>query len=222
MKMQKLCRRTLLIAGGLFLLTQQALSAASDFIEDMPELSKDPDRQGAMIWEKPGLDRAQYTRVMIEPVTLYISPDSKEKGLKADELKALSDEFEQAIVNTLEPEIPVVSQPGPGVAYIRAAIVDIKLEKKKRGLLGYTPVGFVVTAAADAAGMRISLKDAVLETEVLDSVSGERIGVLVDEAPELKDPEGGDDAKEKLSWDAISAAFSYYAERFKSRMQAAM
>jgi len=212
--MKKNTCRSLLVASTLALSLQQAVAVADDFIENMPQLTQDPDRPGAMVWVKPGVDRAAYTKVMIEPITIYISPDSKDKGLSADELKAVADGFVEALTNTLEPEIPVVNQAGPGVLYIRPALVDVMVTKKKRGLLGYTPIGFVVTAAADAAGKRISLKNAVLEIESLDSVSGERLGVLVDKAPTV----AGDD---KLSWDSIGKAFSYYAERYKSRLQGA-
>lgn len=207
-------RRLVLATGTLLVALQVSLAGASEFIEDMPELSQDPDRVGAMIWESPDFDRANYSRVMIEPITIYISPESKEKGIRTNELKALADGFVEAVTITLEPDIPVVSQPGPGVLYIRAALVDVKLDNKKRGLMGYTPVGFVVTAAANAAGARIILTDAVLEVEVLDAVSGERLGVLTDRAPTAA---GGED----LSWDAISRTLTYYADRFKQRMQLA-
>lgn len=205
--------RAFFFVSACALLVQPALVSASDFIDNPPELTQDADRSGAMIWVKPGVDRSIYTRVMIEPVTIFISPDSKEKGLNADELKALADGFHEALMVTLEPEFPVVSQPGEGVLYLRPALVDVKFDKKKRGLLGYTPVGFVVTAAADAAGARVQLKDVTLEIEALDSISGERVGVLVDKAPETA-------GEEKPSWDAVNKTFVFYAERFKQRMQA--
>jgi len=185
---------------------------ASDFIENMPELTQDPDRSGAMIWLKPGLDRSGYTRVMIEPITIFISPDSEYKGLDANNLKTLADGFQEAITKTLEPEVPVVNQGGKGVLYVKAALSNVKLAKKRRGLLSFTPIGLVVHAAEDAAGADISLKDAVLEIETLDAVSGERVGVLVDKAPET--------GNEKLSWDSITSTFKYYAERFKTHIQA--
>ena len=192
---------------------QQAVAGESGFIADMPPLEPDTDRPGAMIWVKPGVDRSAYTRVMIEPITIFISPDSEYKGLSADDMKTLEVEFQKALTMTLEPEIPVVNKGGPGVLYLRAAIVDVKLAKKKRGLLSYTPIGLVVHAAESVAGADISLKDAKLEMEMLDSVSGERLGVVVDKAPET--------GSEKLSWDSISTTFKFYAERFKLRMQTA-
>ncbi|MBI5040592.1 MAG: DUF3313 domain-containing protein [Gammaproteobacteria bacterium] len=201
--MNKLFNRSLLAAGVLALSLQNAFAAGSEFI--------DP---GAMIWQKPDFNRAAYTKVMIEPITLFISPDSEYKGMKADELKSLSDEFAEVITKTLEPDIPIVHQGGPGVLYIRAALTDVKVAKKKRGLLGYTPIGFVVTSVAHSGVGGISLKDASLEVEMLDPVSGERLGVLVDKAPKAADDK-------EMSWDAIDKTLAYYATRFKARMQAA-
>ena len=199
---------------ALYLNLNPAIAGSSEFIENMPQLKQDPDRAGAMIWEKPGVDRAAYTRVMIQPITIFISPDSEYRGLNADDMKALADEFQKTLTSTLEPEIPVVNQAGPGVLYLHAALTDVKLAKKKHGLLSYTPIGLVVSAAESVAGANISLKDAELEIEMLDSVSGERLGVLVDKAPVTT-------GNEELSWDSIKKTFAFYAERFKLRMHTA-
>lgn len=212
--MKKSITQSLFLAGVLVLPLQNVSAAGSEFIEDMPQLTQDPDRPGAMIWEKPGFDRAAYSRVMIEPITLFISPESEYKGMNADELKSLSDEFVSVVTKTLEPDIPIVNQGGAGVMYIRAALTNVKVAKKKRGLLGYTPIGFVATSIAHSGVGGISLKDAQLEIELFDPVSGERLGVLVDKAPKST----GD---EEMSWETVDKTLTYYATRFKARMQAA-
>jgi hypothetical protein len=193
---------------------QPAAAAGSGFIDNMPPLSQDAGRGGAELWTKPDLDRAAYPQMMVAPITIFISPDSKYKGLDVDQLKALADGFRDVVTLKLAPEIAVVDKPGPGVMYARAAISNVRVEKAKRGLLGYTPAGFVLKAAKDAVvGPSLTLKDAVLEIEMLDSVTGERLGVLVDKAPKAADDD--------LSWDSINNTFAYYAERFKGRMLAA-
>ncbi len=192
------------VGFALALCMQQAAADSSGFIEDMPRLTQDPDRAGAMIWQKSGVDRAYYKSVMIEPITIFISPDSEYQGLNADELKAISDGFRAAITKALAPEVPVVTQGGPGVLYVRAAITNVMVTKAKRGFFEMT--------AQDAAGQHISLKHAVLEIETYDPITGVRLGVLIDKAPET-----GED--ETLSWDSINKTFAYYAERFKLRMQ---
>ncbi|MGB8712510.1 MAG: DUF3313 domain-containing protein [Onishia taeanensis] len=213
--MKKLNKKGLLVAFFLALFLHQSTASASEFIEDMPQLSQDPDRPAAMIWQKPDLDRTAYTRIMIEPVTIFISPDSEYKGLNADELKILADTFRATVTKTLEPEISVVNLPGPGIMYMRAALTDVDVAKKKRGLLGYTPIGFVYGIAKDeVVGPSLTLRNATLEVEMIDSLSGERLGVLVDKVSNSSD-------SEDLSWDSVSKTLQYYAERFKARLQAA-
>ena len=204
--MMKTTFKNTTLAVALFLGVMQSPVMASDFIENMPTLSADPERPEAMVWKKAGFDLSKYDRVMVEPVTIFIDPNSKYKGIKADELKTLSDGFHETLVTTLEPEVAVINEAGEGVLYVRAAIVDLRLEEKRRGLLSFTPVGMVANAMTD----NFSLKDAKLEIEVYDSVSQERLGVLVNKSPKTED--------KSLSWDSIKSVFQFYAERFKSKV----
>ena len=117
--MNKHICRTLLAGSVLALGLHQAVAgdSASGFITDMPAMEQDADRPGAMIWIKPGVNRADYPRVMIEPVTIFISPDSKYQGINPEDLAVLSHKFIDTMTNTLEPEVPVVNKSGPGVLY---------------------------------------------------------------------------------------------------------
>jgi len=193
-----------------------AAGQSSEFLDIHPELKPDPNRPGALVWQKPEFDRAKYTKVMFEPLSIFLAPDSEYKGLNSDDVNALAAGFRDAVVQSLEPELPVVSVAGSGVLYVRAALTRVKLKKPTRGLLGYTPIGLVVTAAQDAAGKRISLEDAVLELEARDALTGEPLAVIVDSHPTTKAS-----GKEELSWKSIEDAFKFYATRFKSRMLAA-
>lgn len=214
------CQRSVQTLLALALLAGAPLVFAgeqfSGFLDAYPEMKPDPDRPGTMEWTKPGVDRGKYTMVMLEPLTIIVDPQSKYKGLGSDDVKALADGFREAVVATLEPEVPVVQVPGAGVLYVRAALTGVNLEKKKRGILGYTPVGALVTAVKDAAGMRISLQNAALEIEALDSQTGERVGVIIDRDLSEK---GG--SKHELSWKSIQDTLNFYAARFKARMLAA-
>ncbi len=193
-----------------------AAGQASEFLDSHPELKPDPSRAGALVWEKQGFDRAKYNKVMLEPLSIFLAPDSEYKGFTADDVTALTTGFREAVVRTLEPEIPVVDVAGSGVLLVRAAITGVKLKKEKRGLLGYTPIGIVVTAAQDAAGKRVSLQNATLEMEAYDAASGERVAILVDSRPKTVTS-----GKEELSWKSVEETFKFYATRFKSRMLAA-
>lgn len=187
--------------------------ATNAFIEGEVALTPDPDRKGAYRYLKEGLDLSQYKRIIIMPVEIWIHPDSKYKGIQPDDLKALADTFRQLLVDELEPAFPVVDKAGSGTLVLRLAITGVKLKKKKRGLLGYTPVGLIVTTAMNAAGKRTSLAEAGIEAELIDASSDERLGVLVDKGIGAK--------SEKLSWEDIEMSLRFYAKRFRGRLDQA-
>lgn len=192
----------------LALLSSGAVLAAepqySGFIENYPDLKPDPQNPGALLWEKTGLDRSAYRAVMIETIDIFIHPQSKYKGFDANDMKVISDTFYKEIVDVLEPEIPVVSKPGPGVLVLRLAITNVHLKKKKRGLLGYTPVELIVTGMQDLAGKRVRLVDATLEAESFDGQTGERLAVVVDTQADLPGKEG-----EKPSGDSVPELIAF-------------
>lgn len=188
----------------------------SGFLEDYP-MQPDPDRAGAMIYRKPGFSLAAYDKVMIAPITIFIHPESEYKGIDPDEIKALTDSFYNALVEALEPNYPVVNKSEPGVILLRLAITDVFLKKvkKKRGLLGYTPVGLVASKVKSIARPNISLLEAVIEGEMSDAQTGEVTGVFVDAEPYMTDEQV------TPSWDKVLQSFEFYGGRLRQRMDAA-
>jgi hypothetical protein len=207
---------SLIVLAILFLSAATAMSAQefSGFIEDYPDLEKDVDRAGALIYREPGTDMKTYTKIMIDPIEIFYSPKSKYKGINPDDLKILADTFRSSIVSALEPDYPVVSKPGPDVLGIRLAITNVSVKKKRRGLLGYTPIGLVAGGVKRVAGVskKIILQDATIEAELLDSQSNERLGVLIDKLS------ASGEKKKKRSWDDVVATLDFYAKRFRGRM----
>ena len=121
---------------------------------------------------------------MIDQPEFVIASDSKYKGVKPDEAKAVADAWRALIADTVTKNgrLFVVDQPGPDVLYVRMAASNVHLAKKKRGLLGYTPAGLVVGGAV-AAGQdmqqKIILQDMNLEFEFMDSQSQEVLAAIV-------------------------------------------
>ena len=101
-----------------------------------------------------------------------------------------------------------------GVLWVRFAIANVNLKKKKRGLLSFTPGGFALRTLKDATGSTVLLNSAILEAELLDSYSGERLAALVD-------TQSAADAGKPASWDALEESLSFYAKRFRRRLDEA-
>ena len=195
----------------------RAQSPASVFISDLPgNMQPGAGSPGSLRWLAPGADLGRYGKVMLTPLTLYVSPDSKEKGLDTDAMKSLAEVFRACVIDKLEPAYPVVDKAGPGVLVLRPALTNVVLEKKRRGLLGFTPVGLLVNAARDEHAAHFSLKRAALEVELLDGVSGERVAIVIDQAPE-KALSSGD----SLDWSALEKTLGYYAQNLSKRLDAA-
>jgi hypothetical protein len=163
--------------------------------------------EGAKLYTAPEWQPGQYGKVIVGGATVYFDDESKTKQIDPDTLKALTDELEQIVAASLGRYVEVVTEPGPGVALVSFAIVDLKMKNKKRGLLGYTPVGFVVTSAANATGARLTMAGAKIQAEAVDSVSGAVLTLSqVDEIQQL-------DAEKEMTWEDIQLTLKSFANR---------
>ena len=203
----------LLITIFVFSTTALADTRYSGFLEDYSGLQADPDRPGAMRYIKPDISLAKYTKIAITPIEIWYDPNTEYKGISPDNLKLIADSMRNLIIKELEPDYPVVESAGSDVLAVRMAIANVKVKKKGRSLLNFTPVGFALYTVQDVAGANVNLDDAVIEAELVDSTTGERLGILVDQQKETAS--GG-----KASWQALEESLRFYAKRFRNRLDA--
>jgi len=192
-------------------------SQFSGFLSDYSGLKKrTTDTYVDYIYVAPGVKDtvAKYTTVMIDQPEIFIHPDSKYKGIKADDIKALADALRGAVAREVSSAYQIVDQPGPNVMYVALAATNLHLKKKKRGLLGYTPIGLVAGATKSIVVQditkKISLKALSVETEARDSQTGELLVAIVESRA------GG--KQEPASWDELEAIFAEYGKRVRCRL----
>lgn len=204
---------------GLLAVSLSAAHAAtpppSGFLDSYPPLQPDAKRPGAQIYIAPGTSLKGYSKVVIDPILVFYSPDSAYKGIDPNELSAVTEHLRKSLTTGLQPRYPVVDATGPGVLRLRVAITNLMAEKKKRGILGYTPIGFVIGAAKDAAtaGPNINLKSGTLEAELLDP-SGKQLAVVVDPLTST------DPKSDAISWKQIATVLDAAGKRLGARMDA--
>lgn len=158
-----------------------------------------------------------YKAVMIDQPEFVIATDSKYKGFKPDDAKAVADDMRQRLTDAVNKngKLTVVDKAGPGVLYVRLGASNIHLKKKKRGLLGYTPAGFVVTSAVSAGQsveQKVILQDMNLEMEIMDSQTQAVLMAIVDKIVP------GNKSKATESWLKEHAVMDYWATRFNCRV----
>jgi hypothetical protein len=207
--------REFLIAALLVASPAFATAPPSGFIEDPPALTTDAQRPGARSYIAAGRDLRGFSRVAIDPVLVWYSPESKYQGIEPNELAAVANGLREILVEQLEPRYAVVKTEGPGVLQVRLAITNVVAQKKKKGLLGYTPVGLVAGAVKGLASSapNIDLGAAVIEAELLDG-DGKRLAVFVEP---LADGKG---KAEALTWESIGTVMAAYAQRLRKRLDA--
>ena len=212
--MKVISRRCGAMGAAFLLLCTTLVADDSGFLSDYSQLKpiKGTDIQ---MYTAPNAytDLKNYTAVMIDQPELVIADDSKYKDIKPDDAKAVADTIRKALSDavTKNGRVKVVDKPGPGVIYARMAASNVHLKKKSRGILGYTPAGFVVGSAVSAGEkmeQKVILQDMTLELEVSDSQTGTVMASVVDKIA------AGKKAKASESWMNEHTVLAYWATRF--------
>ena len=187
----------------------------TNFIDEPPAMEPIPGMQGAWHWNKPGVNFKSYDKALLTHIEIFIAPDSKYKGIDADQMKILSDSMRAVMTDALEPGTPVVSKAGPGVIILRLAITNVHLGKPKHQFGQYLPIGLAVSGIRNIAGKsrNLSLKDASVEAEFFDPQTGERLAVRIDTKP-LRSMS---DESEEMSWETIEESLKVYGNLFRVR-----
>jgi hypothetical protein len=206
------------LAIGLFSVHALAEDNPSGFLSDYEQLQPTEDVWISKVYTGPGFRQkvADTTAFIVEQPEIFISPDSKYGGMKPDDMKMMADSMRAIFAETMVEEYQIAASPGPNTLVMRMAFTNVHLKKKGRGVLGYTPVGFVVSGAKKALMNdfvdNILLTEVVWEAEILDSLTGERYGALIINLGNK------DTKKEFTSWDQLVEAIEVGSQRVVCRL----
>ena len=220
-------RRTLAVVMTGLLAASTAMAQAPaqyvehDFLTDYSVLKPFADGIADYAYVSPTAfkDLANYDALIVDQPEIFISADSKYKGAKPDNLKAIADLMRSSLATRLEAGgYDIVQSPGPGVLYLRFALADLELIKKKRGLTAYSPTGFL--AHATVQGMtndmakKVRIDYLTIELEIMDSMTGEVLmaGVI------SKGREEEDEKSEIVQWEVFDAFLQNLGRRIECRM----
>ena len=154
--------------------------------DSKPTVTALPNRKGTdILYIAPGAFSrlASYNAVIVDLPEVLISAQSQYKGASPMDLYALCALLRQDVTDAINAAgYYVVEHPDEGVLYIRLGITDLKLTKKKRGLLAYTPGGYLMQKDMEATQHMIDKYDIMgltLQAEITDSNNAETMASLV-------------------------------------------
>jgi hypothetical protein len=194
------------------------------FLSNYSQLKPEPSKTGQdfnYIASGAEAKLARITAVMVDEPEVSISPQSPYTGAKPDDLKAITELVRTSVGDRLTAwGYKVVDQPGPGVLYVRLGLTDLQLKKKKRKLLAYTPIGFVVNAAVKATQdmmEKIDILNLTMQAEVTDSVTDQELGAVVLLRGATADAATGAKS-EPITFDQFNAMVGEYSDRLACRV----
>jgi hypothetical protein len=153
--------------------------------------------------------------VFVEQPAFAVAPDSKVSAMSPSDATLIADTFKTLITEQLSPAYIIAVRPDPNVLTLRVALTNVHLQKPRRPLRSFTPVGMVLHAAKDAMEnvmQKVDLTATVIQAELLDDNSGQ---VLL----ELYDARGNAaNSKQFTDWKQVEDAMTLDAKRLKCNL----
>lgn len=136
----------------------------SGFLKDYSVLKEEKSPSGAAVmrWIDPDVNVNRYTSVYVEPSQLYPKPQATAK-IPQKTLQGITAYYDQTLKNAFSRELPLATNPGPGVLVVRPAITAVSA--KTKGLRPYEVIPIALVAAGVSAATGIRDQDTTLATE---------------------------------------------------------
>jgi hypothetical protein len=174
--------------------------AKTGFLSDYSKLQKESDSSLRYVNEKAV---AGYSGFMVDPVKAVLSDKAKSEGkLTEQQIMDLTNYLHTKILEAVKGAgKKVVYQPAAGVARVRVALTD--MEKSS-----------AVSLLPQASLMGAGIGGASMEAEVVDSMTGQQIGAVVESGKGSRIPftNMGD-------WTAAKNVIDGWAARFQKRLE---
>jgi hypothetical protein len=147
---------------------------------DYGELEMTTDELGHEVlrWQSSDLIPGAYESLMIDEIVFYPAPKATPQ-ISEELLIEIREYSNAALLHEVSKVVPVTSQPGSDVLRMRMAITGISTSTE--GLKGYEyiPIAAIIAGVTSATGSRNREAFFVVETELLDSMTGERMFINV-------------------------------------------
>jgi hypothetical protein len=156
----------------------------SGFLKDYSLLKPGKSDEAKLNYFAPDVNWAKYTKVYIEPVTLWHSddPDSKLGKLDRDDQQLLVDYFHTAISNAFGKDYTITDQAGPDTLVVHAALTEAKKSRPVSNLVSsVVPMGIGLSLVKRVIfGTGLGVGECQAEAEFTDGGTGQIVCEAVD------------------------------------------
>ena len=207
----------LLVAMTACASTQQANTVVrSGFLNDYSILQKDAgDNEALLRYVNPTADWKQYTKVMIDPVQLWMGEGSSLRDIPREERIRLTSLLLGKIRNALLSDYRVVREAGPHVMRISVALTEAEASNTLLDTISSVlPTGYVISGTKSlATGTGTFVGSASVEAKITDAEFGTLLASAVDGRGGAKSLSGV-----TSEWNDVEESFQYWASTLRYRL----
>jgi hypothetical protein len=207
----------LLVAMTACTSTQQATTVVrSGFLNDYSILQKGAgDNEALLRYVNPTADWKKYTKVMIDPVQLWMGEGSSLRDIPREERIRLTSLLLGKIQNALLSDYRVVREAGPHVMRISVALTEADASNTLLDTISSVlPTGYVISGTKSlATGTGTFVGSASVEAKITDAELGTLLASAVDGRGGAKSLSGV-----TSEWNDVEESFQYWASTLRYRL----
>ena len=197
--------------------TQQASTVVrSGFLDDYSILQKGAgDNEALLRYVNPIADWKHYTKVMIEPVQLWMGEGSSLRDIPREERIRLTRLLFGKLQNALLADYRVVREAGPHVMRISVALTEAEASNTILDTISSVlPTGYVISGTKSlATGTGTFVGSASVEAKITDAERGTLLAAAVDRRGGAKSLSGV-----TSEWNDVEESFQYWASTLRYRL----
>ena len=197
--------------------TQQATTVVrSGFLDDYSILQAGGgDNEALLHYVNPIADWKQYTKVMIDPVQLWMGKGSSLRSMPLEERVRLTSLLLGKIQNALLADYRIVRETGPHVMRLSVALTEAEASNTVLDTISSVlPTGYVVSGTKSlATGTGTFVGSASVEAKITDAELGTLLAAAVDRRGGTKSLSGV-----TSEWDDVEESFQFWANTLRYRL----
>lgn len=198
-------------------LTQQATTVVkSGFLDDYSILQKGAGNNEALLrYVNPAADWKHYTKVMIDPVQLWMGEGSSLRDIPREERIRLTSLLLGKTQNALLADYRLVREAGPHVMRISVALTEAEASNPVLDTISSVlPTGYVISGTKSlATGTGTFVGSASAEAKITDAELGTLLAAAVDRRGGAKSLSGV-----TSEWNDVEESFQYWASTLRYRL----
>ncbi len=190
---------------------------SSGFMSDYSMLRRGGEGQAISVYWNDQADFNSYSKMLIEPVTIWANPDSELSEVPAEERQQLANAFHAAMLEALSEDFEIVQVPGPNTIRVRVALTEAVASSPVLDTIStYIPQARTLTAILTlGSDTKAFVGGARAEGEARDAETGVLLAAGIDRRAGTKAL--GDNTLD--SWGDVRKVFEVWAVRFRDNLR---